>query len=60
MAVKLMTTIYRWNGLSTDSKPSSAITEGSTFHCVDTGKQYIYHNGMWEEDLRLVWAIKNA
>jgi len=38
MAVKLMTTIYRWNGISSDAKPESGVTEGSTLHCVDTGE----------------------
>jgi len=60
MAVQLMTTIYRWNGASTDIKPSSGVPEGSTFHCVDTGEEYVYHNGMWETDLRLRNALKKV
>ena len=55
-----MTTIYKWNGASTDIKPSTGVTEGSTFHCVDTGEEYIYHNGMWEVDLRLRNALKEV
>ena len=60
MAVKLMTTIYRWNGISSDAKPSSGVTEGSTLHYVDTGEEFIYHNGMWEDDLRLRNALKEV
>jgi len=60
MAIKLMTTIYRWNGISSDAKPESGVTEGSTLHCVDTGEEYIYHNGMWEDDLRLRNALKEV
>ena len=52
MATKLSTTIHRWTGVSSDIKPSSGVTEGSTYHYSDTGERYIYHNGMWEEDLR--------
>jgi len=51
MAVKLETNIQRFNGLSSDSKPESP-PEGSTFHVIDTGEKYIFHNDTWEEDLR--------
>lgn len=58
MTVCLETTIQRWNGLSTDDKPSSPEpAEGSTFHAVDTGDTFIFHNGMWEQDLRLYRAL---
>jgi hypothetical protein len=52
MAVKLMTNIYRWNMMSSDMWPSSGVPEGSTVHIIDTGEEYIYHNSMWEDDLR--------
>jgi len=60
MTVCLETTIQRWNGLSTDDKPSTDVKEGSTFHAVDTGAKFIFHNGMWEEDLREIYAIQTA
>jgi hypothetical protein len=60
MAIKLQTTIHRWNGISSDVKPSSGVQEGSTFHYVDTGEEYVYHNGMWEDDLRLRNALKEV
>lgn len=53
MTVCLETTIQRWNGLAADVKPASP-PEGSTFHEVDTGKMWIYHDGDWEQDLRTV------
>jgi hypothetical protein len=59
MAVCLETTIQRWNGASTDEKPSDA-KEGSTFHAVDTGEEFIFHNDGWERDLRRINAIKMA
>ena len=52
MAIKLETKKVRWNGISSDIKPSSGVPEGATFHYIDTGEKYIYHNGMWEDDLR--------
>jgi len=52
MATKLETTIHRWIGISSDVKPSSGVTEGSTFMYTDTGEEFVYHNGMWEDDLR--------
>lgn len=52
MTVKLETTIQRWNGQEGDQMTILDPTEGSTFHAVDTGKKYIYHNGGWAEDLR--------
>ena len=59
MAVMLETSIQVWNGASSDAMPSSA-PEGSRFHIVDTGAVYLYHNGMWQEDLRQIYAIKKA
>lgn len=59
MAVKLITTIQRFQGLSTDTKPSDP-PEGSTFHAIDTGEHYIYHDSMWELDLTYSWAMQAA
>ena len=57
MATKLATVIHRWTGVSSDVKPSSGVSEGSTYHYIDTGEEYIYHNGMWEQDLRRVYTL---
>lgn len=59
MAVCLEAATQRWNGASTDVKPEIA-AEGSTFHAVDTGEEFIFHNGMWVQDLRRINAIKIA
>ena len=50
MTVKLITTIQRWEGLSSDTKPSSDVREGSTFHEIDTGKKFIYQVDDWVRD----------
>lgn len=60
MAVCLETTKQRWNGHSSDVKPSTDVKEGSEFHAVDTGEEFIYHNGMWIQDMRRINAIKMA
>ena len=57
MTICLEATIKRFNGLSTDDKPEDP-PEGSTYHSVDTGEQEIFHNDMWEQDLRLIAALQ--
>jgi len=59
MTVCLEATIKRFNGLSTDDRPANP-PEGSTYHVVDTGEQEIFHNDMWEIDLRLTKALEIA
>jgi len=56
MTVCLETTIKRWNGQSGDMVTIASAPEGSTFHAVDTGEKYIWHNGGWVEDLRLIYV----
>ena len=56
MTAKMIATIQRFHGLSTDTKPDSP-PEGSTFHAVDTGEQYVFYDGTWEQDLRLIYAL---
>ena len=57
MAVKLVTTIHRWNALSSDDWPITGVAEGSTIHVIDTGEEYIYYDGAWEQDLRRIYAL---
>jgi len=59
MAIKKIATIQTFQGLSTDDKPTSP-PEGSTYHAVDTGEQYVFYDGMWELDLRLITALEMA
>lgn len=46
-------------GLSTETKPVTC-NEGSTYHSIDTGEEWIFYDGMWELDLRKINAIKMA
>lgn len=45
-----------FTGISSDPKPDigdiSKYPDGSTLHFVDTGEKFVYHDGMWEDDLR--------
>lgn len=36
-------------GLSSESKPTTRIGDGSTYLEVDTKKLYVYYNGTWYE-----------
>lgn len=57
MAVSLITTFQRFQGLSTDTKPTSP-PEGSAYHVIDTGEEYVFYNGGWELDLRRIAALR--
>lgn len=59
MAVGKVATIQRFLALSSDAWPT-APPEGSTLHVVDTGEEYIWFDGAWERDLRMITAIKDA
>lgn len=51
----------QFSGISSDAKPYkgdiSKYPDGSTLHFVDTGEEFVYHDGMWEDDLRLKHAL---
>lgn len=34
--------------------------EGATFHAVDTGKKYVFHDGGWAEDLRDIHVAEHV
>ena len=59
MAISLIGTIQRLQCLSTDDKPLN-VPEGTEIHVIDTGEQYIMHDGMWEPDLRLTRALEGV
>ena len=42
----------KWQGQEGDQVTIEDPPEGATFHAVDTGVKYVYHNGGWSEDLR--------
>ena len=50
-------TAHRYIGSSTDSKPEN-VMEGSTYHAVDTGEYWVYHNFIWELDLSLATVLE--
>ena len=60
MTVCLETTIQRWNGADGEQLTmTGTIREGSTFHAVDIGKKYIYHDSGWVEDLRDIYVAEH-
>lgn len=60
MTVCLQTTIQRWNGHDGDQVTITDAAEGSTFHAVDIGKKYIFHDGGWAEDLRDIYVAEHV
>ena len=59
MTICLETTIQRWNGQDGDQVSITDVKEGSTFHAVDTGRKYIFHDGGWAEDLRGIYIAEH-
>ena len=51
MAYKRIQTIGRYEGMSTDIKPTDDIKEGSQLHEIDTGKRFILMDGNWQEEV---------
>lgn len=47
MTVEMVTDTKRYHGLSSDQKPTSGITRGSTFFEEDTGKKYRFTGSTW-------------
>lgn len=64
MAIKLIAQTKHFQGLSSDEKPNPAADgppiEGSTYHEVDTGYTFVFHDGTWQPDLRLIAALRSA
>ena len=60
MAVGFVATIKRYQQFSSDTKPSVDVPEGSTLHIIDLGEEYIWFDGTWERDLRMVTALRDA
>ena len=48
MAVIKVSTIQRWVGLSTDTKPAAPDYSGSTFYEYDTGRTYVWDGTAWQ------------
>ncbi len=60
MTICLETVIQRWNGQDGDQIGITDAPEGSTFHAVDTGRKYVFHNGGWAEDLRAIYVAEHV
>ena len=41
--------LVTYEGLSTDSKPTTGVATNSRFHELDTGKYYFFSAGSWTE-----------
>lgn len=59
MTVLIRGVAKEYIGLSSDSKPMN-VAEGSTYHSVDTGEHWIFHDLMWEIDYTSAWAMQVA
>jgi hypothetical protein len=60
MTICLETTIQKWNGQDGDHVSITDAAEGSTFHAVDTGRKYVFHDGGWAEDLRAIYVAEHV
>lgn len=60
MTVCLITSIQKWNGQDGDQVTITDVREGSTFHAVDTGRKYVFHDGGWAEDLRDIYVAEHV
>jgi len=58
MAVLEIGPTRHWQILPSDVKPVG--TDGSTVHIITTGETYVYHDGTWEPDRRVIYAIQQA
>ena len=59
MTICLEAVIKRWNGQDGDQVSITDAPEGATFHAVDVGKKYIFHDGGWSEDLRDIYVAEH-
>ena len=55
-----ITTTYRYQGLSTDTKATTNVLKGSTFYEEDTGTTYIYNGSAWVLGLQAANAVGDS
>jgi len=60
MAVYTVESKNYYIGLSTDKKPTTPVFQGSEYLEIDTGKNWIWFDDNWMEDLRLIHAVYTA
>ena len=58
MAFKLIESKDGYICDSSDTIPNAV--EGATLHIVDTGEEYVFHDGTWMPDLRRLYALKQV
>jgi len=59
MALIKEATISKWNCDDYTELPDSA-PEGSLAHNISSGERYIFHDGNWQEDISLIYAMTQA
>jgi hypothetical protein len=50
MTVRIVTKIHNYVGQSVDTKPTTGVEAGSTFHELDTGDDYVFSGVSWVID----------
>jgi hypothetical protein len=60
-----ISTVNHYVGLSTEDKPLSVsggqtIPDGSTYHAIDTGDEWLFLGQQWVPDIRKARAIKRS
>ena len=60
MAKQLISSDREWMCLSSDPLETDQVYGGDKMHIVDTGEQYVFFDGTWVPDLRLIYAVKAA
>ena len=60
MAKQPISSDREWMCLSSDPLETEQAETGARMHSVDTGEQYVFFDGTWVPDLRLIYAVKAA
>ena len=60
MAVQIIRSPHEYQGYSTQITDLQAVPDGSTYHSIDTGEEWIFHEGIPYPDLRYARRIKNS
>jgi hypothetical protein len=61
MAVSKIRRVYdEYVCLSGDVKPTTGVGMGTMLTEYDTGARFMFINGAWEEDLTIIYAVKQA
>ena len=56
----LVSKAKHWQGPDGEHLEITTADSGSTYHALNTGAQYIFHNGGWVEDLRQIYALTHV